>query len=49
VHEPLFEIPSLRAILTEEWEALPKRLIMARSPGILNMALNVKLEVVTLK
>ncbi len=25
VHEPLFEIPALRAILTEEWEALPKR------------------------
>src|SRR5260370_7271857 len=29
VHEPLFKIPSLRAILTQEWEALPQRF-----PGI---------------
>ncbi len=25
VHEPLFEIPALRAILAETWEALPQR------------------------
>jgi putative transposase len=25
VHEPLFEIPELRAILIEQWEALPRR------------------------
>ena len=25
VHEPLFEMPSLRTILTKEWEALPQR------------------------
>jgi putative transposase len=25
VHEPLFEIPELRAILMEQWEALPQR------------------------
>ncbi|HEX9134710.1 MAG TPA: transposase, partial [Ktedonobacteraceae bacterium] len=25
VHEPLFEVPELRAILMEQWEALPQR------------------------